>query len=79
LRMCQAKEAALRPTAQDLLDVLCPLVEKNTLPPLLELADKTIAGLRQELRQRKHIEKERGRKGERVRARGGERERLRTR
>ena len=61
--MCQAKEAALRPTAQDLLDVLCPLVEKNTLPPLLELADKTIAGLRQELRQRKHIVKERGRKG----------------
>ena len=61
--MCQAKEAALRPTAQDLLDVLCPLVEKNTLPPLLELADKTSAGLRQELRQRNHIVTERGRKG----------------
>ena len=38
-------DPALRPSAEELLASFCPLIEKSSLPPLLELADKTVLNL----------------------------------
>jgi len=47
--LCLSGDPNLRPTAQDALVSLSPLVEQATLPPLLQLADRTIADLRGQL------------------------------
>jgi serine/threonine protein kinase len=56
-RKCLEREPSLRPSAHELLDHFCPMIEQIALPPLLELADKTIASLRESLREREAREK----------------------
>jgi serine/threonine protein kinase len=48
-RKCLERVPELRPTAQELLESFCPMIERTSLPPLLAMADKTIAHLRQQL------------------------------
>ena len=44
---CLEAEPAARPSAAELIECLSPLAESTCLPPLLQLADRTIAELKQ--------------------------------
>ncbi len=48
-RKCLERVPELRPTAQELLESFCAMIESASLPPLLAMADTTIARLRQQL------------------------------
>ena len=47
---CLQKDAELRPSANELLEHFTPMIQQMALPPLLELADRTIANLEAKVR-----------------------------